>query len=191
MPREPWTPEEVNALIEDYPSKSKETLLKMFPNRTWIALKDKAIELKIRRSHPFINDAYSYLPPYRRFYWRHREKRLAQRKEYYNKNKGRIRQECKDKWQIAKNTLKKMLGGKCCLCAITGREPIGRLEVHEINGRPHRTNTPFLYLKNPANYALLCTRHHLNVHFCLDLGISWNEVKERLERSQRVEVTYH
>lgn len=48
-----WTDEEVRVLKENYTIKSKDEILKMFPNRTWKAIKNKAnsLELKIRNDY--------------------------------------------------------------------------------------------------------------------------------------------
>lgn len=71
----------------------------------------------------------------------------------------------------------KLLGGQCYFCSHASH-----LNFHKKSGGKHGFNSssPYLVLKNPEEWALVCVNCHKAVHWCMrHLGFSWEEIERK------------
>ena len=72
-----------------------------------------------------------------------------------------------------KEECNRIFGNKCLFCGSSK----GRLYLHEINGKNHKSRHPSHYLKRKETFRKLCGRCHIMVHSLMKLGKSWSEIE--------------
>jgi hypothetical protein len=115
------------------------------------------------------------------YYLKNRQRLLDYRKDYYQKHKDRykkltqtrlekISSDVEYKKDISKKlrawkdkcklSVQQILGIRCILCGSTR----GRMEYHEIHGKPHTGGFAYI-LKHIQDFVPLCWKCHRTIHF--------------------------
>ena len=123
----------------------------------------------------------------RAWYLKNRDEMRARSKERYWADPESKRKSSRTYQKMLREKALKLFGGDCYICEKKARQKNTSLpDFHEKSGKTHSVNGFKLALENPDDFVPLCPGCHRGVHFAMKyLGMTWNEIEERLIEVKR------